>query len=294
MKTAIITFILVLVATMAVAQNDTITKNDSTTYRIMKTDGNEIIAKVISQDRREVLVMTSDGREMYIPQHVIKKMTPIKEEDYTSTGVYVGEDKFATRYFLTTNGLSIKKGEHYIQWNLFGPDFQFGVGKNFGIGVMTSWMGSPIILNAKKSFQLSENTQFAVGTLVGTGSWAGPSFGGALPFATLSFGNRRANIAFSGGYGSIWVDGDAGGRALGSVAGMIKMDKRLSFVFDSFILFPKTEENGFSRSMVALIIPGIRWHKEEGKAFQFGFTGIAVDGEIMPVPVPTVQWFRSF
>ena len=292
MKTVLFTLIMVFIATLSVAQNDTISKSDSASYRIVKTNGDEIIAKIIKQDRREILVMTNDGREMYIPQHVIKKIIPIKEEEYTNDGIFVGEDKFSTRYFITTNGLPIKKGEHYIQWNLFGPDFQFGVGKNFGIGVMTTWMGAPIVVNAKKSFQINDNTQFAIGALVGTGTWAGPSFGGALPFATLSFGNRRANIAFSGGYGSIWVDGTPGGRALGSVAAMIKMDKKLSFVFDSFILLP-TQDPDYSRSMVALLIPGIRWHKEEGKAFQFGFTGVAVDGNLFPMPIPTVQWYRS-
>ena len=121
MKTVLFTLIMVFIATLSVAQNDTISKSDSASYRIVKTNGDEIIAKIIKQDRREILVMTNDGREMYIPQHVIKKIIPIKEEEYTNDGIFVGEDKFSTRYFITTNGLPIKKGEHYIQWNLFGP-----------------------------------------------------------------------------------------------------------------------------------------------------------------------------
>lgn len=292
MKTAVCILMMIVITLITYSQNDTIQKNDSTYSRIVKTDGEEIIGQILTSDKREILIRTLNGRELYIPQHVIKEIIVVEEKDFNHKGEFIGEDKFSTRYFITTNGLPIKKGEHYVQWNLFGPDFQFGVGKNLGVGVMTSWMGVPVIGSIKKSFQLSEKAQFAVGGLVGTGSWAGPSVGGALPFATLSFGTRRANIAFSGGYGSIWADGDASGRGLASVAGMVKISPKLSLVFDSFILTPKQEEN-YTRDMVGLFIPGLRWHQEEGRAFQFGFMGLAVNGELMSLPVPMLQWYRS-
>ncbi len=138
--------------------------------------------------------------------------------------------------------MPIKKGEHYVQWNLFGPDFQFGLGKNLGVGIMTSWVGIPIIGTIKKSWQLGEKTQFAVGALIGTGSWALPDWGGALPFGTLSFGDRSKNIAISAGYGAIWQNGDLDGGALASIAGMIKVSPKISLVFDSFILLPGQNE----------------------------------------------------
>jgi len=52
-----------------------------------------------------------------------------------------------------------------------------------------------------------------------------------------------------------------------------------------------TEEN--RKRGFALIIPGIRWHKTENTAVQFGFTGIMADGEVLPAPIPTVQWYRT-
>lgn len=56
---------------------------------------------------------------------------------------------------------------------------------------MTSWFGSPIIGSAKYSIPLNENTNLALGTLLGTGSWASPDYGIALPFAALSLGNAQ-------------------------------------------------------------------------------------------------------
>jgi len=111
---------------------------------------------------------------------------------------------------------------------------------------------------------------------------------GVLPFASLSFGTRTSNIAFSGGYGSFWGSGSNAGRAAMSAAGMTKVSPKISLVFDSFILPPT-----INRSSFALIIPGIRWHQSEGKAIQFGFAGFIAEGEAFPLPIPMVQWFRK-
>ncbi len=301
------------------SQADTMPKADTNVYRIIKTDGGELFGKILKQDAREVLIITKDNREVYIPQHVIKKMEIIDTKDFNASGTFIGDDKFATRYFLTTNGLPVVKGEHYVQWNLFGPDFQFGLGNNFGVGVMTSWIGMPIIGTIKKSWQLSDNAHIALGGLLGTGTWIIPDFGGALPFATLSFGDRRTNIAFSSGYGAIWAGNGAEGRWITSVAGMVKLSPKITLVFDSFILMPAaddfvttsynqevynpttmmyesqlvTYEENRSRPGFGLLIPGLRWHQAEGQAFQFGFTGIFYDNDIVPVPIPMVQWYRS-
>jgi hypothetical protein len=319
MKILLFLFSFICLSHFSISQNDTIAVQDTNTYRFIKTDGGELIGKILKQDEREVLILTTDNRKIYIPQHTIKEMVIVKTSDFNNKGEFIGEDKFATRYFITTNGLPMKKGEHYVQWNLFGPDFQFGLGENFGVGIMTSWVGMPIIGTIKKSWEINEKTQFAVGGLIGTGSWALPDWGGALPFGTLSFGNRSKNLAISGGYGAIWQNGDLKGRALTSIAGMIKISPKISLVFDSFILLAgKTEtitntyqdyvynpSNGQyelqnitytyqnSKPGFAMLIPGVRWHQEEGKAIQFGFTGVVAEGELLPIPIPMVQWYRS-
>ena len=97
---------------------------------------------------------------------------------------------------------------------------------------------------------------------------------------------------------------------------MVKISPKVSLVFDSFILLPgkttySTETyydynpdtgnydlpveytNTNEKYGFALLIPGVRWHKREGSAFQFGFTGVVYDGELLPIPIPMVQWYRS-
>jgi hypothetical protein len=152
---------------------------------------------------------------------------------------------------------------------------------------MTSWLGVPMIGTLKKSFELGPNTQGGIGLLAGTGSWAAIDAGGVLPFATISFGDRQSNLALSGGYGLVWAEGESGGRTLLSIAGMTKVGRKISLVLDSFIS-PSADKGSF-----ALLIPGIRWHQAEGKAFQIGFSGIIADGEAVPFPFPMVQWYRT-
>ena len=255
-------------------------------YRLIKTDGGELIGQLLQQDKREILFLTLDEREIYIPQHVVQELIPLDQGDFNNQGTYVGKDKFATRYFITTNGLPVEKGDHYVQWNLFGPNFQFGLDNNLGVGIMTSWVGIPIIGTIKKSWVMGDNSQFALGGLVGTGSWIDPGVGGALPFASFSFGDRQRNIALSAGYGAIWDSGNVEGSPMFSIAGMAKISNKLSFVFDSFIALPD-ENSG------AILVPGLRWHQGEGKAFQFGFAGIIGNGTAVPIPLPTLQWYRS-
>lgn len=313
MKNVIMLLMFGFFTTTSIAQEETNTVTDTNAvYRVVTTTGEEFVGKIISSDKRELLFRTADNREFFIPQYQVKETIIVKEDEYNAEGKWVGEDKFATRYFLTTNGLPMKKGENYIQWNVFGPDFQFAVTDNFGVGVMTTWIGAPMIVTTKYSFQLSEKAQLGVGLLGGSGTWLAPEMGGILPFGTLSFGTRRSNVAFSAGYGAIWSGwGGADGRALISVAGMSKVAPRVSLVFDSFVLLPNTrtrtyetydydtgtyitETSSYQTDMIALFTPGVRWHLNEGSSFQFGLTGIVYDDFLVPAPIPTFQWYKSF
>ena len=254
---------------------------------VKKHDGVTYVGKILSQDAREVLIETKELGQVVIPKHEIKSIKEIQPGELSSSMEYIGAEVFATRYFISTNGLPIEKGDSYVQWSLFGPDLQFGVGKNFGIGIMTSWLGIPIIGSAKYSIPLSDKLHLGVGTLLGTGSWASPDFGIALPFAALTYGNRTRNLTFSGGYGAVFNDYELTERALFSVAGMAKVSKKISLVFDSFIMPPDGNGSGF-----ALLIPGLRVQTESDKAFQFGFAGMVIEGEAFPLPIPMFQWYR--
>lgn len=275
------------------------TSDSNKVYVIIKNDGTEFIGRIISSDMHEVVMESQKLGAIAIPKHEIKTMKLLQTGDLGLAGSFIPNEPFATRYFITTNGLPITKGESYITYNWFGPDIQYGLADNLGVGVITSWIGSPIIFTTKYSFEIDKNVNGAVGLLVGTGGWTS-SFGLAVPYGSITLGDRKSNITGSLGYGSIWgTDNNSGGRSIVSIAAMHKVSKSISLVFDSFILpTTKTYIDPFDgrkyKNNFALFLPGFRFQTSETGAFQFGFAGMSFEGETVAVPFPYVQWFRKF
>ena len=297
-----ITFFLFTAATVN-AQSDTTEFVRSKIYVITTMNGGIFVGPIITDNAQVLVVKTNDRGEVSIPKYQVKSMKELEEGQLNKDGEYVSDPLFATRYFITTNSFPMKKGDNYTSLNLFGPEFHFGVGDKFGIGVMTSWLGVPIIGTVKYSINLGETANLGIGALVGTGSWASPEFFGALPFGTLTFGTRKSNINFSGGYGVVAFGNDPESQALFSIAGAIGNGGKVSFVFDSFILPITQTQSTFNpntgnvtrstyKAIFALIIPGVRVQTDENKAFQIGFAGAYFDGDIVPLPIPMVTWFR--
>lgn len=263
---------------------DTASNDTTKVYLIIKNDGSRYTGTILSQDAREIHIRTREVGELFIPKHEIREIREIDSESDSETGTV-----FSTRYFISTNGLPLGDEETYVIWSIYGTDIQFGVKENLSIGLVTSWLGTPIIGSLKYSTDLGENTSLGVGTLLGTGSWATPDFGLALPYGALTFGDHAKNISFSAGYGATWGEGYSGGRALFSVGGMAPLNDKFNFVFDSFIVSGTGNDDGG-----ALLIPGLRLQTNQDKAFQIGFAAIAADGELIPFPLPMLQWFRRF
>lgn len=273
----------------AIAQIDTTKNVTNKTYLITTSEGNEFFGTIIYQDTKEVVVETKKLGKVSIPKYQIKEIKEVASKQISAGGDFIPEQRFASRYFITTNGLPLEKGDNYILWNIYGPDIQFSVSDHFGIGIMTSWIGIPIIGTAKYSFNLGKNTNMALGALVGTGSWSNPDFALALPFAAFTLGDRRNNINFSGGYGAVWSNDGNEGRALFSIAGMATVSKKVNLVFDSFIVPGSGSDNNF-----ALLIPGIRIQTSRGKFFQYGFAALLENGEFQSGMIPMIQWFQKF
>jgi hypothetical protein len=296
---------------------------------IVKNDGSQYVGTIIEQDAREVLIDTQEIGQVYIPRHEIKEIREVLPGEIRGTGEYMPAEVFSTRYFITTNGLPMKKGESYVIWSLLGPDFQFGVSDNVGLGVITSWIGTPLIGSAKFSIPINKDWNAGLGVLLGTGSWSWPGFAMALPYGVISYGDRVKNINLSLGYGGVRYKVDdynfmtdrttsrieKEGNFLFSIAGVAKVGRTLSLVFDSFIvprsgtyveseyyeywnditgeLFVGYRDVTKKRYSIALFIPGVRLQTNPRGAFQFGFAGVRFEGETIGVPFPMVQWFRK-
>ena len=164
---------------------------------------------ILSDDGREVLIDTEDRGKIYLSKANILSIKPARASDVVS-GEYVGEGAFTTRYSFTTNALPVKRGDNYAMLNLYGPEVHFAVSDNTSLGIMSTWLGSPMALAVKRSFGTADPLlNFSAGALLGTTGYLNNFEGrGGLYFANATYGNRKHNVTVALGYaqGSSRVD----------------------------------------------------------------------------------------
>jgi hypothetical protein len=281
------------------AQDTNTTFDPEKTFLIVTTDGAEFAGSILSEDEYEILVATETLGKVAITKMKIESITDVEPGFLTSKGQLIPEGAFASRYSFTTNALPIDAGNHYSLWNIWGFEFQFALAKNFGIGLMTTWAGVPLVMTLKYSIHATEMLNFGAGALVGSGTWGDWDAAGVLPFGVLTIGNRQYNINASAGYGYFW-NGDSGGlsssafepggRALISIAGMAKLVGNVTLIFDTLIV---PEEK-----LAIIFLPFFRWDRSSRKstssnsdrAWQIGFVGVIHQGEPL-IAFPVVQFF---
>ena len=198
----ILFFFVLFFGGIASAQNNPV---DTNTYVILKNDSNEYIGKILSDDGREVLINTDKLGKIFIPKSDIKSILLINRQKDLINDEYRERGVFTTRYQFSTNSFPIEKGENYAMVNFYGPEVHFAVTNRFSIGVMASWIASPLVLAMKYTIPTqNEKLNFGFGTLMGTSGYLnqGKSFGG-LHWAMMTYGDRKNNITFSMGYSYI-------------------------------------------------------------------------------------------
>ncbi len=257
---------------------------DSQLMLVRTHEGVEFIGRILSKDAREVLILTEDGEEIIIPRHQVDTIEVLAKGKMVD-GKFVGDDRFATRYFYSTNGLPMKKGEHYAMFNYYGPEVHFALNDYVSVGVMTTWLASPIVASAKISIPVAEKFHLGIGGLAGSMVWAGPSNVGALGFGSATIGDRQNNFTVSAGYATVGSNMETNaGAPMMSVASMIKISRRATLVFDSFIFLEQDNQFG-------LLIPGIRVaDRRQRGAFQFGMGALVVDDFDSAIPIPMASY----
>ncbi len=253
-----------ILATNTFAQ-DTTQDTSKNLKVITKLDGTEYIGEIISDDGREVLIMTNKLGKIYIPKSDISSIERIEDRKQVVYGEFRNSGPFTTRYAFTNNALPVTKGENYALINLYGPEVHFAVTDNFSLGIMATWIASPMVLALKYSIPTNnENVNFSLGTLFGTSGYLNSFRGyGGLHWANVTIGNRMNNITFSAGYAYL----DAGfnnnnmekpgvyyntyptqnikmpifNGPMASIAGIAKVGSKVSFVFDSMFMYISSE-----------------------------------------------------
>ena len=201
MKKLLLFFVLFFsfVSNAQVAKQET----DTLKYLIVRNNGIEYVGQIISDDGRELLIMTQQLGKIYIPKSEVKSITLVDEATDYRAGEYLGQGVFTTRYQFTTNAFPIKKGENYALINLYGPEVHFGVLPNLSVGIMATWIASPIALALKYTIPTQNpKLNFGLGTIMASSGYFNQAKGyGGLHWGMATYGTRRSNATLSLGYG---------------------------------------------------------------------------------------------
>ncbi len=187
------------------------TPQDTSLRLVEKIDGTQYIAKILSDDGREILIDTEALGKIYIPKSEIKRIAIIEDTEEIVDGDWREESPFSTRYAFTNNALPIKSKNHYAMVNLFGPEIHFAVNDRLNIGVMTTWLASPFVFVGKYTIPTrNPKVNFSVASMLGSSGYVDgfQSFGG-FHWGTFTYGDRKKNISFSGGYGYLNIGGNS-------------------------------------------------------------------------------------
>lgn len=204
MKTKLIFILFLFFSPILIAQNET-QKEDSMVV-VTLTNGETRIGTILSDDGREILLLTKDIGKIFIRKENIKSIVPYDPKNFKIVdGEFRDVGPFTTRYHFTTNSLPIKKGENYAMINLYGPEVHFALSDRFSLGVMSTWTASPFVLAAKFTIPTQNpKLNFGLGTLAGTSGYLNTFRGfGGLHWGMVTYGDRMNNITLSVGFSYI-------------------------------------------------------------------------------------------
>jgi hypothetical protein len=319
MKNTLLIIALFLCGSQLLAQEITTDSTSSEIYVVTKNDGTKFIGVIVKNDAREVLIKTQEKGDVYIPKHEIKSIDKLKAEDFKK-GKYIGENPLSSRYIFTTNGLGLKKNESYLKVNIIGMiDFEMGITDKISAGIMSSFYGMPVVGNVKYSFNLADNINSSVGVIYGNTTWLSSSFfdkpfriGGGIVFGNVTFGDRKKNLNFSGGYGFVhypekqyqtqtitdpWgytyteyiytgTIQKTAGTALFSVGGMTQVSEKATLLFDSVIAYEEGD-------VFYAVAPAVRYAASSTNIWQFGLSMVGLNETILPIPLPLVSYHKK-
>lgn len=257
-----ILFVLCCIAIGQKANAQTVSDSTQQLFIVIKNNGVEYIGYILSDDGREVLLETQKLGKIYIPKADIREIRRLRMQKDLFQDKFSPNNPFTTRYSFTTNALPVPKGENYYMLNLWGPEFHFAVSERLNLGVMSTWLGSPLAFAAKYTIPTkNRKLNFSVGTIMANSGYImNFSRWGGLHFANVTFGDRENNLTIASGilhwHGGTYMVEQPGTYSntnffwniptktinnpalvgpMFSVAGIARIGVRTSLVFDSML-----------------------------------------------------------
>ena len=230
-------------------------------------DGTTIIGTFDREEHGNIYIKDLKGKETYLPRVMVAQIHEVTD-DNLKDGEYWFPNLHATRYFFSPSAFGLEKGEGYFghsYWLLWQA--QFGITDELSIGGGTTPWGFPATLNAKYSFNINEDLNYAMGWF-----WVGDLFGytdgemGSLlnmPYMVVTKGSKENNITLGAAYNFAtpfedWRDNEieSSKRLVLNMGATFRASRRFAVVFEGWLL------DAFGEELEVMGGPGIRYFRK--------------------------------
>jgi hypothetical protein len=217
-------------------------------YRVITSDGNEFLGKIMSESATEIRLKTDKLGEIVLKKADMKNISVVNQNQMKN-GIYWQENTQSSRYFFAPNGYGLKENEGYYQnvWVWYNQA-SFGITDNFSMGVgiiplfMFAGTATPVWVIPKFSFPLvKDKFNLGVGAIVGTILGETTDAAG-LVFGTTTFGSRDHNLSLGLGYGFIgknWAN-----TPLFDISGMTRISPKTYLLSENYFIVVNNEGFG--------------------------------------------------
>ena len=231
-------------------------------------DGTVITGTFVRDEGGNIYINDLKGEEIYLPKVMVAQIHVVTDDNLKG-GEYWFPNLHDTRYFFSPSAFGLEEGEGYFNhsyWFLWQA--QYGLSDNFSIGAGTTPIGVPSSLNAKFSFEINNNYNYAVGWFwVGDlFRWTDGAMGSLLnmPYAVVTKGSKDNNITLGAAFNFATPFNERGPeisseRLVLNLGGTYRLGRRFSFVFEAWLLNSKNDGDTEFHLMGG---PGIRYFRK--------------------------------
>lgn len=237
---------------------ESVSAQETETYRIETVDGNVFIGELISETDEQITIRTDSAGDITISRENIKEMTQL-DQARMRDNEYWHDNPQSTRYLFAPNALGIKKEQGYYQntWILFN-NVNYGITNNFSLGAGTIPLflfgspSTPFWIMPKLSIPVANDlVHLSAGALIG-GVIGQDSGSGGLLYGTGTVGDADKNATIGLGYA--YGEGEISSTPVVNISGMYRTGKSIFLISENYFV-PNTGVGG-------LVSFGVRWAPE--------------------------------
>lgn len=240
------------------------TEPNDTIYVFELNDGTLISGKLVSEDDREIVVLTDNKGRIILPKYTIKSKRLALKTDFLDSKL-IHKNPHPSRYFYSPSAFPIEKNSGYFNLTYFVVlQAQYGLTDHLSVGVSSTFLLMPLLINVKWSEKIADDLYVSFGGQIGRIWWTPSSPIVGLGFGNVTYGNPEENVTVNAGYGFLSdEDGENRGLFMSSLCGNKRISDKVSLMLDLFYL-----SDGVTPTVLGG--PGIRIYSGKRVAWDIG------------------------